>query len=277
MKHFRNILLVSYALMLTAGAAESATHVRGIAGRLPVYASTNTPRTAVAHLPGSAVLEVRGAFAEAEWVPVEAADAVSVWLYKDLVRDNEIIADKSQVRAGAGMAFPAVASLKRGTRVEVRGTYGDWLKIKPPVSIALWVLRDDVETFAGDGTAGPEFYAAIIGALTNDSPEQAHDQPAAALPPPELAGYALDASAKQGERVKLNGILDLGGVDALAAPFRIVIRNDEGETVPFYNLLAPEATYGTFVGADVRVEGTRWYVKGVRLPFILPVKMQKAE
>ena len=241
--------------------------VRGIEGSLPVYAATNAPLEAVAVVPGDAVLTVLGALTDDLWVPVAAPDAVSVWIYRDLVRDGVTRADKCQVRSGAGMAYRPVASLDRGMPVEVRGRYGDWLRIKPPPEVGFWVLRDQVVSTGMQPEQ--DIYTALINALTNAPPL-----------PAELNGYALEESVSQGERVTLKGILDWGGMDADAAPFRLIAiaRDDNDEdAVPLCNLLASEITYGPHIGASATVEGTRWRVKGSRLPFVVPLKILLGE
>lgn len=241
--------------------------VRGIEGVLPVYASTNAPLEAVAAVSGDAVLTVLGTLSDEFWVPIAAPDTVSVWIYRDLVRDGVVCAEKSQVRSGAGLTYRPVASLDRGASVEVRGRYGDWLRIKPPPEVRFWVLRDQVVSTGMQPE--PDLYTALINALTNSPP-----------PPSELSGYALEESVAQGERVTLKGILDWGGMGAVAAPFRLmaVSRDDEDEdAVPLCNLLASEIAYGPHIGAFATVEGTRWRVKGSRLPFVVPLKIQLGE
>ncbi|MDR2850048.1 MAG: SH3 domain-containing protein [Verrucomicrobiota bacterium] len=276
MTRIGHILFFAAALLAQgAGAGESiggaGLRVRGTEARLPVYASTNAPLEAAGWLPGNTVLTVPGTLGEGPWVSVAAPDELNVWVYRELVREGRIAADKSQVRAGAGLAFPPVASLDRGAPVEVRGVFGDWLKIKPPPGVRFWVLRGQVEPFEETPQPPRGLYTALIDALTNDAPAEAA---AAVEPPPELAGYRLDGAAAQGAFVVLSGTLDWGGVDAVTAPFRIVTRDANGDTIPLGNLLAPELTYGPHIGERVTVDGTRWQVKGVGLPFIVPIRVQ---
>lgn len=269
--------------------------VRGIDGRVAVYAVTNTPREAVAWLSSDTVLTLPDGLSDDPWLRIEPPEAVSVWIYRELVRDGQVLADKSQVRAGAGMAYRPVASLDRGTRVEVRGIYGDWLKIKPPPDVGFWVLRDQVEPLAelptGEAAeaSGSDLLTGILVALTNETssltftnsaPAMTAPQPAAPLPaalpakarvqPPELAGYVLEETEGQGEHVLLKGTLDWGGIGAVSAPFSLVARQPDGDTEPVCHLLVPELTYGPRIGASVTVEGTRWRVRGSRLPFVIP-------
>jgi len=281
---------------LAADEAESSS-VRGIEGRIAVYAATNTPREAVAWLPSDTVFTLRDGLSDEPWLRVEAPDAVSVWIYRELVRDGQVLTDKSQVRAGAGMTYRPVASLDRGTRVEVRGIYGDWLKIKPPPDVSFWVLRDQVEPLAAlppeeeTESSGTDMLADILVALTNETASLAFTNSPPAMPapvsaapparsrvqPPELAGYVLDETAGQGEHVLLKGTLDWGGMDAVSAPFCLVARQPDGDTVPVCHLLVPELTYGPRIGASVTVEGTRWRVKGSRLPFVIPLTVRFGE
>ena len=261
------VLLVSGMVCGQGVSTGAKAFVRGIEGTLPVYAATNVPLEAVAVVPGDAVLTVLGTLSDDLWVPVAPPDAVSVWIYRDLVRDGVTRADKCQVRSGAGMTYRPVASLEQGVPVEVRGRYGDWLRIKPPPEVRFWVLRDQVVSTGVQPE--PDIYTALINALTNAPP-----------PPSALSEYILEESAPQGERVTLKGILDWGGMETVAAPFRLIalIRNDDDEdAVPLCNLLASEITYGPHIGASVTVEGTRWRVKGSCLPFVVPLKIQLGE
>ncbi len=284
---------------------DSGSSVRGIQGRYALYAATNPPLEVIVWLPAETVLAVVGELTDAPWTPVKAPDTLSVWIYRDLVRDGKVLADKSLVRAGAGTAFRPLASLDCGTPVEVRGPYGDWLKIAPPPNMTFWVLRDQVEPLAEQpreidaAQAQADLYSALLDAFSSRPPAQPSDpdvsldptvppDPAAPAPdlpvppkpprtvprPPELADFALDETAVQGERVTLRGTLDWGGVDPISAPFCLVTREPDGDTVPLCNLLAPEITYGPHIGADATVEGTRWFVKGARLPFVIPLAVR---
>jgi len=276
--------------------AVGGSSVRGIQGRLALYASTNSPLEAVAWLPAGSVLAVVGELTDAPWTPVEAPSSVAVWIYRDLVRDGKVLADKSLVRSGAGPAFRPLASLDRGTAVQVRGMYGDWLKIAPPTNMTFWVLRDQVEPLAewprepDAPQASTDLYRALLNALS-EPPAQPSDPAAPSDPgfpdpmppatpprvvhrPPELAGFVLDETAVQGERVTLRGTLDWGGIDPISAPFCLVAREPDGDAVPLCNLLAPELAYGPHIGAEVTIEGTRWFVKDARLPFVIPMAVR---
>lgn len=274
--------------------AEAATNtpqrVRVIEGRAAVFASTNTARDALAWLPAGAELTVRGELPdESVWVCVDPPESASVWIYRELVRDGAVAADKSRLRAGAGLSYRTVGSLAKGTRLEVRGSYGDWLRVKPPPGMDFWVLRDQVEPLAvlPDGGSVPESEAppeaaAGAGAAVSDAPatnrvEVSAPQPIPAQPPPELAGCLLADIPGQGEPVLLTGVLDWGSVGGLAAPFCLVARQADGDSLPVCHVFAPAALAGPHVGARVALEGTRWQVKGAALPVLVVRSLRSLE
>ena len=269
--------------------------VRGIEGRIAVYAATNTPREAVAWLPSDTVLTVSGELTDGPWVSIEPPNEVSVWIYRELVRDGQVLADKSQVRAGAGMTYRPIASLDRGDQIKVRGVYGDWLKIKPPPGTCFWVLRDQVEPLAtplSDESESPmtDVFSSMLDALTNEtatlsvtnrarelSSLEARSPKVTPSPPPELTGFVLEEVAGQGQKVVLKGTLDWGGMSSISAPFSLVARQADGDMIPVCHLLAPELTYGPHIGAPVTIEGTRWLVKGSNIPFVIPQTLHIGE
>jgi len=267
--------------------------VRVIEGRAAVYASTNRTQDAVAWLPAGTEFAVRGDLTEATWVRIDPPDGVSVWMYRELVRDSRVLADGSRIRSGAGLSFPPVAGLNKGDRVDVLGTYGDWLKIKPPPGVDFWVLRDQVEPLAvlppeGAEVGLPETDAAATGAVsevteivvpTNAPAEMPEGSVARVRPPvpPELSGFTLEEGEEQGVSVVLRGLLDWGGIGAVSAPFCLVARQPDGETLPVCHLLAPVLPCGSHIGESVTVEGTRWRVKGSALPMLVPLQVRFGE
>lgn len=283
-----SVFVATVCFLLSAMAAEEnqALRVRGIEGRVAVYATTNRLREAVAWLPSGAEFSVRGDLSDEDvWVRIEPPESVSVWVYRELVREGVVQADKVRVRAGAGLNGRPVGTLNKGDRVEVRGTYGDWLRIKPPPGSDFWVLRDQVEQLAvmpsegaGDATGvSPGAAAGLQGVATNGAlaslaggVTNAAAMPLLAVrPPPELSGYALVSAPGQGQRVSLTGLLDWGTVGAVEAPFCLIEQTAEGETRPVCHLLARTTEAKPLVGAAVTVEGTRWLVKGSELPVIV--------
>ena len=72
------------------------------------------------------VLEV-----QEKWVQVVPPERVDLWIHRDFVKDGLSVAEKVNVRAGAGINFSVVGQYTRGERIEVRGQFGEWLKVAP--------------------------------------------------------------------------------------------------------------------------------------------------
>jgi hypothetical protein len=275
--------------------------VRVIEGRSAVFATTNATREAVSWLPSGTEFAVRGELSDDDvWVRIVPPEGVHVWVYRELIRDGKVIADKSRIRTGAGLNFRPVGSLNKGERVEVRGTYGDWLKIRPPRSLDFWVLRDQVEPLAemppegvmaeteaeqAVGAEGMETNAAPVALVTAVAtnlppavvPQSLTVQPLAVRAPPELAGRMLADAPDQGMRVRLTGLLDWGAVGTAAAPFCLVARQPDGDSRPLCHLIAAAAAAKPLVGVTVAVEGTSWRVKGAELPVVIAETLRAIE
>lgn len=128
---------------------------------------------------------------DTNWVQVVPPDRVDLWVHRDFVKDGLSVGEKVNVRAGAGINFSVVGQYTRGQRVEVRGQFGEWLKVAPSNS-GLWVSRELVDLL----------YPARI---VEPAPAPLVDAPAPAAPLP-----AGPAEAESG----------LGPVTASAPPFQ---------------------------------------------------------
>ena len=85
---------------------------------------------------------------EGEWAAIAPLDRHSVWLNKDFVEGNRVIAKNIQVRSGPGVQYDVVGSLERGAPVMPLGEEGEWCKIAPPSSATLWVRTRDLSEIA---------------------------------------------------------------------------------------------------------------------------------
>lgn len=264
--------------------------VRGIDGRLAVYAFSNTSSEVVAWLSANTTLKVKGALTDNQWLCVEPTDSMNVWVYRELIRDNRIHADKSQIRAGIGMNSRPVARLNKGMSVEVRGTYGEWLKIKPPDGVVFWVLREQVEPVADNFQLDVEEYPfPNTGLVSVDQITRGTlDLDTAALrdtnaltikvtgetcapPTPVLRGLAADDMAVvQGRSATFTGLLDWGSVGMSAFPYCITRIKENGESTPICHLSGSVEISDDLIGTTVTVEGTCWFTKESPLPVLVP-------
>ncbi len=89
------------------------------------------------------------------WVAVAVPESCDLWIRSDLLRNGEIAVDKARLRAGAGVNYTDVGILGRGTRLTVRGTFGDWTKVAPPQNPAISVYVTNLYVRAVASTPPP--------------------------------------------------------------------------------------------------------------------------
>ncbi len=116
---------------------------------------------------------------DGEWAAIAPLDRHSVWLNKDFVEGNRVIAKNIQVRSGPGVQYDVVGSLERGAPVMPLGEEGEWCKIAPPSSATLWVRARDLSEIATRTTP-------IREVATVTTPE-IQAEPVSIPPPPPVA------------------------------------------------------------------------------------------
>ena len=133
------------------------------------------------------------------WVKVGIPPTCDVWIFSELLRNDLVIADKAQVRAGAGLNYHAVGQLVRGDRVEIRGTFKEWTKIAPPANCSVFITNLYVrvltpEEAAQPGSATPAAPAIEAPAAPAASAVETSVAPAPAAPAAPAAS-AVETSA----------------------------------------------------------------------------------
>jgi uncharacterized protein YgiM (DUF1202 family) len=241
---------------------------------------------------------------EGNWVPVVPPDDVSAWVYGELVRKGRIVRDKTQLRAGPGLNFRIVGSLDHDAEVEPRGRLGDWLKIRLPPSLPVWISRRAVMAVTtstppdivvlppavatgllaalGDGDTNAALTAAVHAATEPEGTGQPPPAMGPAVPvagtnaavrlplPPELASFTPAAGLPQGRLLRYTGTLApaLPGGTLTPARFRVTGRDRSGGYVTFCLVLAPEAQLAPLSGRAVVIEGPTWWLKGESVPVV---------
>lgn len=224
---------------------------------------------------------------EGVWVPVVPPEGISFWIYAELVRDGAIAADKAQIRSGAGLSCKVVASAERGTPVTSCGRLGDWLKIKPPPGLAVWVSRAALVPVPANTSPDvimlpPAVASGLLAALNTTNAAATTDVAAVAatatnvppprpLPPPELAGLTLTSEAAQGRHIRFDGLLRRAAPGATCTPaaYRLSGPDKSGGVVTFCHVLGADSLFAPHVGTRVAVSGSVWWLKEEAVPVIL--------
>lgn len=74
-----------------------------------------------------------------EWTKIAAPGHSRCWVYSECVSGAAIKTDSVNMRCGPGLAYPVLATLKKGTRVDIIEVFGEWTRIEPPVEFGVWV------------------------------------------------------------------------------------------------------------------------------------------
>jgi uncharacterized protein YgiM (DUF1202 family) len=81
-----------------------------------------------------------------EWVRIALPDKAKCYVSSPLVKDGVAASDSVNVRCGPGTNFKDVGQLKKGAKVAVVKTEGEWTQIKPTENCSGWVAGEYLET-----------------------------------------------------------------------------------------------------------------------------------
>lgn len=74
-----------------------------------------------------------------DWARIKAPSHSKCWVYSECINGAAIKEDSTNLRCGPGLAFPVLAKLKKGTKINMVEVFGEWTRIEPPVEFGVWV------------------------------------------------------------------------------------------------------------------------------------------
>ncbi|NCA81866.1 MAG: SH3 domain-containing protein, partial [Opitutae bacterium] len=160
-------------LALAASSASAETRMQVAAPAASVYTQPSAAAQRIGQASSGEILFV--ARFDGEWAAISPPDRLSVWLNKDFIEGNRVIAKSIQVRSGPGVQFDVVGVLERGAPVMPRGEEGDWTQIAPPSSVTLWVKKSDLSEVRAHTTPIREVatafrnWAPVLGNLVDNA------------------------------------------------------------------------------------------------------------
>ncbi len=206
MKKTPIFVVFSFVLSLTnADAADVGQRVAVKGTRINLRAAADPVAEVVGQVSEPDTLILQGSVDD-PWVKVTPPDNIDLWIFANLVDDNaKVNVKKALVRSGAGLNYKTVGELELGAPVTIRGKVGDWLKIAPFPTAAVWITNSYVELVAPAPVPQPET-GKPAPAESAPLPEPARQpetvEPATALPgsqpepgQPELAEVSHDTTA----------------------------------------------------------------------------------
>lgn len=226
---------------------------------------------------------------EGEWIEVTAPERVDVWVHRDFVRDGVVQTASLQVRSGPGINYHRVGVLKKGDKVQVRGEFGEWLKIAPPPAVSLWVHRDYIQLAAPAKATPTEKETAPTVASAAPStppapptpsppPPRPAPRPPAAVesrpvapppPPPPPPELRLADAPHQGRLVQREGVVrPVGYLFGRPSRFQLVVeRMNRPETLCY--LYGNDEQLAGFQNRRLAVEGREYWIQGARQPIVV--------
>ncbi len=224
-----------------------------------------------------------------DWVEVVPPARVDAWVHRDFIKDGRVAVPTLNVRAGAGINYSKIGTLKRGDAVTLRGEFGEWLKIAPPPDSSLWVSRQFVRLPEAPAPKPPEAAAqpppAKPGALP--PPPAAHEAPAVRVVPPPAPRAVAAVAEREAAKPYVPTDVRLAPVDNQG---RVVIREGRVRTVVFmfrqpsrFHLVTTkgyhsetlcflrgnDAQLKTMEGRRLRIKGREYIVQGSRYPMVV--------
>jgi SH3-like domain-containing protein len=294
----KSVLLTFILLVMGVFSVFAGTKVRVTGDNVNLRAKPLPEAEVVSQVNEGAVL-VAEDYPGPEWVKIVPPEEVDLWVYSELVRDEAIAVSKVRVRAGPGINYSSVGFLTKGEKVTVRGTMGEWSKIRPPAGSFLYISGDYVERFVEEDvererivppTASRETdYVLPPEAVDRTAPVVEEERPSVSRLPsirvpdrvPEkaplpgiLADETLVASKPQGEVVRYEGVLRPAGlVWRRPSKFRLVKHDDNGRAITVCYVLGRQSGLEKAVGAAVVISGREYWIQGVRAPVVVPDKV----
>ena len=271
------------ALALSPALAETG-RVEVLSERVNLRAKPKAEAEVAGQVGLGSILEFRGT--NAEWVGVASPTNIGLWVSSEFVKSNTVSIDKLNVRAGAGINYPAVALILKGDTVTPRSQMGQWTEIDPPSNAVLWVHRDYVkmlfETPAPVAVAPPVLAAAeaVLPPLRTPSVKPgAPDLAAKATPgeepavgtPPDLKERELVPLPGQGEGMEFEGALHKTSVfDFSRISNYCLVDWARGRPVTVCYIRGNNAQLKEFEGRRLRVKGDGYWIKGSAKAVLVP-------
>lgn len=134
------VVAVAFAGFISASATQLVTVN---ADRVNLRAAPDANSEVVGQVSSADTLVLQGSISDA-WVKVTPPAAIDLWIFGSLVKDGKVTVSKAQVRSGAGLNFNVVGQLQNGDPITIRGKVGDWIKIAPFPTSAVWITNSFV-------------------------------------------------------------------------------------------------------------------------------------
>ena len=143
MKRQLLILCSMWLFLAGLGFGQVEAKVKVVGQRVNLRAKADMQAEVVGQIADGEFLNARSF--QGDWVEVAPPGNVELWVHREFIKDNQVMAPKLYVRSGPGINYTAVGTLMRGDTITPKGDFGEWIKIVPPAICSLWVNRSYVQ------------------------------------------------------------------------------------------------------------------------------------
>lgn len=254
----------------TAAFGQVATNFEGAvnADRVNLRVRPDAATEVVAQVQEGQILSV--VKAEGDWFGVLAPTNAGVWIKSQFVKDGIVAGDKIRLRSGPGIGYRDLGVIRKDTKVVVRETHGEWVRLAPPDDLVLWINKEMISPKVIPAPVVPVEVAPAPAPVA----EKPIESPVGLTLPKDLpAGLGPEQLAPvlaQGAMVERTGVVErvplsfLRGVD-----YRLVEMKD-GRKITVCFLEGNDRQMPSLVGQKLKVKGREYWLKDQRYAVIYP-------
>ncbi len=216
------------------------------------------------------------------WTEVIMPSELNMWVHKDFLEDDQVVAPRLNARSGPGVNYSVVTILERGTRVTPRTEFSEWLAIEPVGGASVWIASEFVEKVVVEPTpvvSVPETVATppaepapppLPEPVPPPPPPRAVVERELKPPPEDISLIPLDG---QGQLVERVGVLRPAGFFfGRPSRYRLTeMRGNRVETTAYVR--GDHGQLHSLLGHQLTITGREYWEQGNRLPIIVPEKI----
>lgn len=192
-----------------------------------------------------------------EWLRIAIPESAKVYVHKDFVADGVVTAATLNVRSGPANTHAIVATLKKGDRVEVLATKGNWLVIRPPSGASAWIAAQYVEVAPTVSTTAEV-----------KIPEVRAPEPRLPEPPP-VAPRPVEFIQREGI-IRIGVLLPADEHAPVGATHKLNVEGTRGLdfTLCYIKWVNPDLKPERHIGKNVRIRGREIWERGQPCPLM---------
>lgn len=192
------------------------------------------------------------------WIAVKAPDYIDAWVTNSFVEDNVITANKLNVRVGPNLNYDVLTVIAKGTEIQKKDQFNNWIKITPPTNSIVWISENYTESILLEAIETESLNTNIVletNKLINDIEDKV------------LPEISLELKLEpQGIYVEYEGFLDY------ANPGLYKLVSDSGDIICL--IRGKKYQLDPLVNKKISISGKEYYIYSSSLAVVQPEKIK---